>query len=103
MNSEVIIQAICQVIGVTKEGLVSRSRKEELVTGRRIFCMIARRETPLSLAKIGECIMRGHSDVIYLIKTGRNYQKHWRSFADAVAECLFRVKELTRRASNGSN
>ena len=93
-EAEITIKAVCEMFGITRDHLKSKSRKEEIVAARRIFCMIVKKSTILSTTKIGRYINRDHSTVIFAIKTGEIYEKHWKPFAEAVGRCRERVDEL---------
>ena len=69
LNMEAIIGHVCRGFGLTREQLVSPSRKQEYVTARNTAFYLARKHTDLSLAAIGQTFNRKHSTVIKGITT----------------------------------
>lgn len=69
LNMEAIIGHVCRGFGLTREQLVSASRKQEYVTARNTAFYLARKHTDLSLAAIGQMFNRKHSTVIKGITT----------------------------------
>lgn len=68
-----IISLACSTFGITIEELTSKSRVSRLVKIRAITAYFLRKNTKLSLSKIGELIGRtDHSSVIYLIDQVKN-------------------------------
>jgi chromosomal replication initiator protein len=59
-----IIRQVGQGFGLSKEQIISASRKQEYVTARNTIFYLARKHTDLSLAAIGQCLNRKHSTVI---------------------------------------
>ena len=64
LDIEAIIRQVCQGFGLSKEQLVSASRKQEYVTARNTAFYLARKHTDLSLAAIGQLFNRKHSTVM---------------------------------------
>lgn len=69
LDMEAIISHVCRGFGLTREQLVSASRKQEYVTARNTAFYLARKHTDLSLAAIGQMFNRKHSTVIKGITT----------------------------------
>ena len=69
LHMEAIIGHVCRGFGLTREQLVSPSRKQEYVTARNTAFYLARKHTDLSLAAIGQTFNRKHSTVIKGITT----------------------------------
>lgn len=59
-----LVELVCQVYGLSREQLLSRSRKSEFVQARNTAFYLARKHTGLSLQEIGGTFNRRHSTVI---------------------------------------
>lgn len=64
LDIEAIIAQVCRGFGLSREQLVSASRKQEYVTARNTAFFLARKHTDLSLAAIGQQFNRKHSTVL---------------------------------------
>lgn len=64
LDMESIIRQVCRGFSLTREQLVSASRKQEYVTARNTAFYLARKHTNLSLAAIGQLFNRRHSTVM---------------------------------------
>jgi chromosomal replication initiator protein len=63
-DMESIIDAVCKAFGISREDLLSASRKQEYVVARNTAFYLARKHTSLSLEAIGRQFNRRHSTVI---------------------------------------
>ncbi|MDR1946160.1 MAG: chromosomal replication initiator protein DnaA [Desulfovibrio sp.] len=63
-DMESIIHSVCRAFGISREQLLSESRKQEYVTARNTAFYLARKHTALSLEAVGRCFNRRHSTVI---------------------------------------
>lgn len=89
ISTEEILSIISEECKVDVEGILSRSRKKELVFGRFIFCSILKRYFCYSLKTIGNIIGRDHTTVINAIDVFREryiLELNYREVADKVYE-----------------
>jgi chromosomal replication initiator protein len=63
-DMESIISSVCRAFGISREQLMSESRKQEYVAARNTAFYLARKHTSLSLEAIGRQFNRRHSTVI---------------------------------------
>lgn len=63
-----IIERICRNYNVSKESVLSESRKSDLTTVRKICMYVLKNKLNMTLAKIGRFFQRDHSTVITSIK-----------------------------------
>lgn len=91
VHIERIIEKICDVTGINPTTLSMRTRKREIVDARHIYCYIAKRETSLSLSKIGEPINRDHTSVLHAIKKIRNLKNNNKQIRNLINEIESRI------------
>ena len=70
-----LFRIITNVFGVTKEQMLSRSRKREFVESKTMFAVIARTKLLLSTVEIGDLINRDHSSIIHYTKVHTDLYK----------------------------
>ncbi|MDR1686107.1 MAG: chromosomal replication initiator protein DnaA [Desulfovibrio sp.] len=63
-DMESIISSVCRAFGISREQLMSESRKQEYVAARNTAFYLARKHTSLSLEAVGRQFNRRHSTVI---------------------------------------
>lgn len=63
-----IVERICRNYNVSKESVLSESRKSDLTTVRKICMYVLKNKLNMTLAKIGRFFQRDHSTVITSIK-----------------------------------
>jgi chromosomal replication initiator protein len=69
MTEEQILKIVGQECGLTKEQIISRSRKREFVESRHISAYVIKRKTRYSLAKIGEGLGgRDHTTIMNSVR-----------------------------------
>lgn len=102
-SSNIIIQIVSEVTGVSVNAIKSRVRKQEYVFARAIICKMFRDFTHLTLKQIGlELGGRDHSTVIHGIEVYEQmyFQSHdFRRMADEVRDRL-RLHYLKREINN---
>jgi hypothetical protein len=60
--------------GITKEQMLSRSRKVPIVTAKRMMAVVFRRHTKLRFWRIAEILgVYNHSSVVHYLKTHQNF------------------------------
>lgn len=67
-NPDNIVERICRNYNVSKESVLSESRKSDLTTVRKICMYVLKNKLNMTLAKIGRFFQRDHSTVITSIK-----------------------------------
>jgi chromosomal replication initiator protein len=73
ITEEQIFDIVGQDYGLTKEQIISRSRKRECVESRHLIAYILKRKTRFSLAKIGEMVGgKDHTTIIHSVRTFEN-------------------------------
>ena len=73
--SEKVFRFVCDWFGVTKEEILSRSRRRVLADARTVWCYVMRRRTDLSLPELGRKIERTHASVAYFVTKGCDCEK----------------------------
>ena len=73
--SEKVFHFVCGWFGVTKEEILSRSRRRVLADARTVWCYVVRCRTGLSVLELGRIIDRTHVTVMYHIAKGAEYEK----------------------------
>ncbi|MDR2668919.1 MAG: chromosomal replication initiator protein DnaA [Desulfovibrio sp.] len=63
-DMESIISSVCRAFGISREQLMSESRRQEYVAARNTAFYLARKHTSLSLEAVGRQFNRRHSTVI---------------------------------------
>lgn len=70
ITEEQIFDIVGRDYGLTKEQIISRSRKRDCVESRHLIAYIIKRKTRFSLAKIGEMVGgKDHTTIIHSIRT----------------------------------
>jgi nicotinate-nucleotide adenylyltransferase len=74
---EIIFSIIKEELSLGKEIVISKNRKQEIVDARRIFSLICKKNSKLSLSVIGENLgIKNHGSISNLIKSHNNlYEK----------------------------
>ena len=62
-----ILNTVCDYYQLEKSDVCSKSRKDELVKARKMFCYFSREFSESSLQKIGDIVGLTHCDVLYLV------------------------------------
>lgn len=73
--AEKVFRFVCGWFGVTKEEILSRSRRRVLVDARMVWCYVMRCRTDLSLPELGRRIERTHVTVMYYVAKGNDCEK----------------------------
>lgn len=73
--TEKVFRFVCGWFGVTKEEILSRSRRRVLVDARTVWCYVMRCRTDLSLHELGRMIERTHASVAYFVAKGCDCEK----------------------------
>ena len=73
--TERIFRFVCGWFGVTKDEILSKSRRRVLVDARTVWCYAMRCHTNLTLPELGRRIERTHVTVMYHVAKGGEYEK----------------------------
>jgi chromosomal replication initiator protein len=84
---EGILNEVCQLTGTKPDDIKSKSRKQETVIVRQVYCYVAREITGETMEKIGNVINREHATVVHSCKV----------VGDAVAVGDRRVMEVLEK------
>ena len=98
-NNEISMDAIrdttCDYFKISKEDLVSKTRKREISQARQIVMYLGRNLTKKSLATIGSCVGgRDHATVLHACTQVSNLMETDKSFKKYVEEIESRLKPL---------
>ena len=98
-NNEISIDVIrdttCEYFKISKEDLVSKTRKREISQARQIVMYLGRNLTKKSLASIGSCVGgRDHATVLHACTQVSNLMETDKSFKKYVEEIESRLKPL---------
>lgn len=73
INEEDIIEIVAKEFNITKEEIVSRSRKRIYVESRQVISYVLKRKYKITLASIGEYMGgRDHTSIIHYLQTFSN-------------------------------
>lgn len=90
---EVILEGICKFFGVSKEEILSASRKKHLVLARQTLIYLLRNFAQKNLKEISAFVKKEHSTVIYHLRTFEKKLKENRALKMQVE---FLLKELSQ-------
>lgn len=92
-DPETIIEAVCKQLEISREDLMSKSRKKELAEGRCIAIgLILQVNKNLTLKYLGKMFGgRDHSTILYNRETYNNLYKRDKPFTKKVQEVLKHV------------
>lgn len=77
-----IMEIVCSTLEIDIQDFKSKSRKSNIVDGRRMYSYLSKKLTNNSLKSLGEAINRNHSSIIHLVKTCENYMETDKVFQD---------------------
>jgi chromosomal replication initiator protein len=93
INVELIQNIVCKYFDISKEVLVSKTRKRNIVQARQIVMFLAKKHTKKSLVKIGkENGGRDHATVLHALKTVKNLMDIDKEFNGYVSEIDRKLK-----------
>jgi len=73
VNPEDILRIVSEQCGVTKDDVLSRSRKGTIVNARHIFCAIMKKEFGYLYVTVGQMVNgRDHTTAIHSVRTHKN-------------------------------
>lgn len=91
-----ILNTVCDYYQLEKSEVCSKSRKEELVKARKMFCYFSREFSDSSLQKIGDIVGLSHCDVLYLvgeIKSKKTPFNKTKKELEEIISLLFKEKQ----------
>lgn len=74
INIKKTFTIVCEYYGLTEEMLISRSRKQNIVDARQMYCYVANEFSRCSSQTIGDVIQRDRTTVLYAITQIRIYK-----------------------------
>lgn len=89
-----VVQAVCEICGVTADQLMSPRRDAQMCLVRQMGVLVARRVTDASLREIGPPFGRDHATVAYAIAVGQQLAGEHVGVRETVARIAARAKEL---------
>ncbi len=73
INPDQVLSIVSEQCGVTKQDVLSRSRKGTIVNARHIFCAIMKKEFGYSYVTVGQMVNgRDHTTAIHSVRTHKN-------------------------------
>ncbi|MCP4255016.1 MAG: hypothetical protein GY775_16740 [Candidatus Scalindua sp.] len=90
-KAENIKTLVCETVGIPLEDISKKSRKEEVVTARQLFCYYCLRLTNLTLAAMGKKVNIKHSTALHgirKIKRERKFNKMYDTYCDQIEDHL---------------
>lgn len=75
----------CEVCGVTRDEMASKSRRQPLVRARQAFALAARKLTDAPLTEIGAMVCRDHTTIIHSIDKAEIIAETDQQFADRIS------------------
>ena len=72
LSKELLFSEIFNFFGITKDQLMSRSRKQEVVQARNVYMLTFKFFSNRSLTSVGNDVYRDHSTVVHAIKNYKN-------------------------------
>lgn len=69
LNPEAVIEAVCQVSGLSRDTILGRDRTQPVSMARKIMCHLLYKRSNLSVEGIGHLMShRDHTSILYLKK-----------------------------------
>ena len=69
---EQLLLAVSEALHIPVEALKGRSRRQDVVAARQLYCYVARQRTKRSFDKIGQLVERDHATVLHHVRTCKN-------------------------------
>lgn len=96
---EVILEGICKFFGVSKDEILSSSRKKHLVLSRQTLIYLLRNFAHKNIKEICTLLKKEHSTVIYHLKTFEKKLKENRTFKMQIE---FLLREISQELSSNT-
>lgn len=89
-----IINCTSKFTGIPKNQLLNCTRKREVLDARRMAIAIIRRNTKLSLAKIGALFGKDHATILHAERTAKDIYKFNKEYRRRFDELLLYVNSI---------
>lgn len=89
---DTVIKVTAEVVGVTVEEILSKSRRTDVVAARKVIAYRLRKDYDFSTTAIGQRLNRDRTSVLYLLKRGTAEKRYLQSFLRSVTERLMNTK-----------
>lgn len=76
------------------EDIMSRTRKQDVVDARQLFCYVIKEKYGMSLANIGKIVSRDHATVIHSIKAHKDRYDVSRQYRELTRNVFIEVDKL---------
>jgi len=74
LDSEMVIESVCEYFNIAHEVLKKKNRKRERVIARQMICFFARKYTTLTLCEVGNLVGgKDHTTVIHSVNTVNDF------------------------------
>lgn len=93
---KIIFEKVELVTKIKKEKILSKNKTTNIVMVRMIIATILRNEALFTLMKIGRCINRDHSSVIYCVNRhayNLNFPYYNKTYFDVLDRMVFSIKK----------
>ncbi len=70
-----LFRIVTNVFGISKQEMISRTRKRAYVESKTMFAVIAREKLLLSTVEVGDLLNRDHSSIIHYSRTHKDLYK----------------------------
>jgi chromosomal replication initiation ATPase DnaA len=82
LTMDIVMDVTCEITGVSKFNVLSRSRLHEHVIARTIFEAVSRNLISIDVVSIGNYVNRGHGTVVSTIQKHERWVKHYPKYAN---------------------
>ncbi len=82
INLDEILDLVCNHLNLDKKNVVSKSRKNELVIARVVYCAYANESTHKKNVEIGDLINRDRNSVLHSINSAKNEYKYYNNYQE---------------------
>jgi chromosomal replication initiation ATPase DnaA len=82
LNMDIVMDVTCEVTGISKYNVVSKSRLHEHVIARTIFEAVSRNLVSIDVVSIGNYVNRGHGTVVNTIQKHERWIKYYPKYSN---------------------
>ena len=88
-----VVDTVCEYFNITRDMLMSSTRKRQIVQARQIAMFLAKDNTDFSTARIGKLIGdRDHATVLHAFKTVKEREEVDKNFHEELEEIRIALK-----------